>query len=66
MHPTNTALERAFDLARSGRYATLTQIIHTLRRDRYDVQQIQGPSLRRQLTALIKAARAEGGTAEGE
>ena len=64
MDQTMTALERAFQLARSGRFATLTEIVHSLRRDRYDIHQLQGPALRRQLTALIKAARAEGRTAE--
>jgi len=55
-----TALERAFQLAKSGRVATFTEIVHSLRRDRYDIHQLQGPALRRQLTALIKAARMDG------
>lgn len=65
MEHTMTALERAFYLARSGRFATLSEIVHSLRRDRYDVNQVQGPALRRQLTALIKAARAEAATRDG-
>ncbi|WP_147262853.1 hypothetical protein [Roseiarcus fermentans] len=59
-----TALERAFHLARSGRFATLAEMVNALRRDRYDIQQVQGPALRRQLTALIRAARAAGETPE--
>ncbi len=65
MDPKLTALERAFQLARSGRVATITELLQALRRDRYDTQQVQGPTLRRQLTALIKAARSAGGPTEG-
>jgi hypothetical protein len=52
-----TALERAFQLARSGSVAGLTEIIRSLERDGYSATQIEGPLLRRQLTDLIKAAR---------
>ncbi len=54
-----TALERAFQLARSGRVAGLTEIITSLKRDGYSANQIEGPALKRQLAALIKAARKE-------
>jgi hypothetical protein len=52
-----TALERAFQLARSGRLSRIEDIIASLDRDGYSVSQIQGPVLRRQLRALIEAAR---------
>jgi len=52
-----TALERAFQLARSGQLSTITEIVGSLRRDGYSAEQIQGPALRRQLTNLIRAAR---------
>ena len=52
-----TALERAFELARSGQVSKVSEIVESLRRDRYDTRQLDGPSLRRQLTDLIKAAR---------
>jgi hypothetical protein len=52
-----TTLERAFDLARSGRFAKLSDLIQTLNREGYLVSQIQEPLLRQQLTELIKAAR---------
>ena len=55
-----TELERAFQLARSGRVAGLTDIITTLKRDGYSASQIEGPLLKRQLADVIKAAR--GGT----
>lgn len=52
-----TALERAFELARSGQVSKVSEIVELLRRDRYDTRQLDGPALRRQLTDLIKAAR---------
>ncbi len=54
-----TALERAFQLARSGSVAGLTDIITALKRDGYSTNQIEGPHLKRQLAKLIKAAREE-------
>jgi hypothetical protein len=54
---TATAIERAFQLANSGRCATVGGIRHALCREgRLDVQ-VTGPTLSRQLKALIKAAR---------
>jgi hypothetical protein len=52
-----TALERAFQLAKSGHVAGLTEIASALRREGYPADQIEGRHLRRQLTDLIKAAR---------
>ena len=54
-----TTMERAFHLARSGRFTTLTEVPTTLDREGYSASQIQGPLLKRQLTGLIKAARRE-------
>jgi hypothetical protein len=56
MHPRMTGLERAFDLARSGRFTTLDEVVKLLRKEGYSVDQIEGPLLRRQLTQLIRAA----------
>ena len=52
-----TALERAFQLAKLGQVATLSDLLGTLKRDGYSVSQIDGPVLKRQLRELIKAAR---------
>ena len=54
-----TALERAFQLARSGRVAGLTEIVTSLNREEYSSNQIEGRLLKRQLADLIKAARKE-------
>ncbi len=59
-----TALERAFQLARSGQVSTITEIVGSLKRDRYDTRQIEGPALKRQLMNLIKAARLEDRTTD--
>jgi hypothetical protein len=59
MHQRMTTMERAFHLARSGRFACLTEVVTTLDREGYSASQIQGPLLKRQLTGLIKAARPE-------
>jgi hypothetical protein len=59
MHQRMTTMERAFHLARSGRFAYLTEVVTTLDREGYYTSQIQGPLLKRQLTGLIKAARPE-------
>jgi hypothetical protein len=52
-----TALERAFELARSGQVSRFSEIIEGLRGEGYSANQVQGPILRRQLVDLIKAAR---------
>jgi hypothetical protein len=53
-----TALERAFQLARSGQVSGLSEIAEALKGEGYSANQIEGPSLRRQLTGLIDTARA--------
>jgi hypothetical protein len=53
-----TALERAFQLAKSGRVKDLEEVRMVLRREGYDVSQLQGPRLRLQLKELIDDARA--------
>jgi len=49
-----TTMERAFHLARSGRFTSLSEVTKSLDREGYSVGQIQGPLLKRQLTDLIK------------
>ena len=60
---TKSVLERAFELARSGRYSRLNDVIRSLADDRYDITRLQGATLRRQLRTLIRAAAADGGVA---
>ena len=51
-----TAVERAFELARSGRCAGVAQIRAQLKAEGHSGAQIWGPSLTRQLRALCNAA----------
>ena len=57
-----TAVERAFQLARSGSVAGLAEIATSLHREGYYANQIEGPVLKRQLADLIKAARRSSAT----
>jgi hypothetical protein len=57
-----SALERAFQMARSGRVANIEDIKKSLTREGYNVgSAYDGRSLRSQLRHLIKAARLERG-----
>ena len=64
-----TALERAFQLARSGRPNTIQDIKKILGSEGYLAAQIEGQALHRQLRALILEARvscpADGAGREG-
>ena len=58
MDPSVSALERAFQLARAGRVAGLEDIKAQLKREGYDDKVVDGgPSLRLQLSGLIRTAR---------
>ena len=57
MDHTITALERAFQLAESGDYASVPDIKKRLIQEGYSVAQITGGALSKQLLALIRAAQ---------
>jgi hypothetical protein len=52
-----SALERAFELAQSGRCRTIDEVKMALKSEGYSDAQIQGKSLRTQLKALIEEAK---------
>ena len=52
-----TPLERAFQLAKSGSFASVTDIKKQLHEEGYSIVQVTGRVLRKQLEALIQAAR---------
>ncbi len=54
MDQNKTALERAFGLARSGRFQTVTELKKFVIREGYQASQLEGSQLSRQLTALIR------------
>lgn len=47
-------MERAFELARSGRFGNLSELKHAVAAEGYDRKQLEGAALGRQLSALIK------------
>lgn len=65
MKPHLTALERAFELARSGKYTSITDLKRDLASEGYAANQIEGFSLSRQLRELMMAARAGGDHRQG-
>ncbi len=59
MDVRKSALERAFELARSGTCANLAALKTRLDREGYASGQVYGPALAKQLNALIKDASNE-------
>ena len=57
MESNKTALERAFELARSGRYLRLEQLLRHLNKEGYLGEQVAGPAIRKQLNQAIKESR---------
>lgn len=57
MKPNTTALERAFELAKSGKFANVTEVKSVVAKEGYPTNQMEGPALVKQLRALIKAHR---------
>jgi hypothetical protein len=55
MDPAITAIERAFQLAKSSSCSTVSDIKRRLASEGYSASQISGRTLARQLVALIKA-----------
>jgi hypothetical protein len=56
MEAYKTELERAFELARSGKYPDVTIVIQQLKSEGYSGNQVVGKSLRLQLALLIEKA----------
>jgi hypothetical protein len=56
MDANKSAIERAFELARSGRFETTTSIRSQLTHEGYSNDQVFGPALLKQLRALISEA----------
>jgi hypothetical protein len=58
MDPNVSTLERAFQLAATGRYLTVTEIRLQLSREGYRHELVDGPTLAKQLLAAMTKARA--------
>jgi len=59
MKPNTSTLERAFELASSGLYPTVSQIRLKLAREGYPYRLVHGRELKKQLVAAITKARCE-------
>ena len=57
MKPGVTAIERAFQLARSGSVRNIRDIKKALKREGYSLEPIEGRTLNRQLNKIIEAER---------
>jgi hypothetical protein len=57
MDPKLSAIERAFQIAKSGHVSSVQDIKVALIKEGYRPEQLEGPSLARQLLAIITAAR---------
>lgn len=57
MDSNKTALERAFELARSGTVLNMAELRSRIRREGYSSEQVEGKALGRQLRDLIVAAK---------
>ena len=64
MEAHKSPLERAFELARTGQFATLSSLVQRLSWEGYSASQIEGPQLKKQLNAVLHAAQAEKAKAE--
>ena len=56
MVPGKSTLERAFELARSGRFDNVSQLKAAVIAEGYDRYQLEGAALSRQLSSLIRSA----------
>jgi hypothetical protein len=61
-----TELERAFQLATSGRSSSVDDIRKQLRKERYTGAHITGKALMKQLTALIQRSRVRPGEPQAQ
>ena len=57
MDPNKTTLERAFELAKSGRVTSVPDLRQQIKSEGYSPRDIDGPALCRQLRGLIARAR---------
>jgi transketolase N-terminal domain/subunit len=57
MDQNTSALERAFQLAKSGRCASVQDVKRDMKKEGYSVSQVTGRMLQKQLNALIEEAR---------
>ena len=52
-----SAIERAFELAATGTFQTVSEIKLRLHKEGYNYEQVEGPTLRKQLVEAMAKAR---------
>ena len=57
MQVHKTTLERAFELARSGHYATVCSLKQRLTKEGYVADQLTGPTLLAQVRAILRTSQ---------
>jgi hypothetical protein len=57
MKANQTALERAFELAKSGRCSSAEEVRKVLAKEGYPLSQLTGRALREQIKELIRKAK---------
>jgi hypothetical protein len=57
MDGTMTTLERAFELARTGKYSGIQELRQVLKNEGYAQGQIDGPALGRQLREIMRKSK---------
>ena len=66
MKPNVSAIERAFELAATGRFASATEIKLKLAREGYRHEQVEGRALAKQIRAIIEKARRRPGAVKSD
>lgn len=59
MEVRKTILERAFELAQSGKCLSVIEITKQLKAEKYDTDQLEGRALKKQLTQIIDSKSKE-------
>lgn len=59
MNTSKTPLERAFELARTGRYMTVAEVKAAMSAEGYGTEQVTGPTLMKQLRGIIAESKEE-------
>lgn len=62
MEAGKSTLERAFELARSGRFGSVSDVKQAVSAEGYDRRQLEGSALTRQLSSLVRDAAKRLGT----
>jgi hypothetical protein len=57
MEANKSCLERAFEIAGSGRVPSFPYLVKQLKSEGYSQEQVQGPALKKQLNEIIEKSK---------